>query len=846
MSTGVSCLVYIDGTRAADGQPTDNWADPVILSDLAVTWGRSDTMSQPAPDSCTFSVMDQVGGQAFIAQYRTGRRVDVYARGNAYADASIPTFTNPGFEDAALTWLAQMGTATRQGARVHSGSYALRVDPAPGDDTATVVLAPAPFQPAGTNPDAWDAIPTTEAGQQWTISVAVWLPVGSTVRTRAVTFTGPYQDAGTPAGVEHITDGAGAWQVISTQHVIQTGNRWIGLQLTFSPTGPAWQDIPTADLWSTLDPALTWLDYGSLYVDDAQVTSPAEGELGRSVLVFSGRITDLSAQWDDSTGSPVVEVTASGFTADLDNRAIGDEPWTVETVAVRATRILTLAGLPITIDIDTSLDAILLSYRDIDSQGATGLLQEIATSVDGVLWPAVHSSLGAYLRLEDPALRVPLLKLAELAGPAPIVQRTNLARNPRGVAPNVFGEYGNRWAWLGSYTTGIVGHPEGITTAYRTTAPAAPSQGNGRGLDLYGNFDTATFPTTLPVSPGVPVTLSTWVRTGRARNVYFNMRTHDGAAWVGAASAGTPAPTGAGAWTRFTRTYTPPAGAAYLTARIQILESDHVEGDYLESSGLLIEWAPAMGTYFDGSTPDTATQDHAWTAAVNGSTSTQSTIQTTTIVIVQTDPDAGIDLSACVILRDPVSWIQDVSDVVTRVAVGWQVQGVDDEGMPTTSEATYHTIDAPLEAEVGTRAVSVSTQLQAEADAIDVGARILARTSPTGWRADGLTINDDDVANTTEGISTLLYLLDGTARIGTPLVIGDLPEWSPAGSAAGVYLEGGTYTFAEGRWILELLVSAATGIGQSVTWLELDPAWMWNQWEPSISWADLRGVAPAE
>ena len=72
---------------------------------------------------------------------------------------------------------------------------------------------------------------------------------------------------------------------------------------------------------------------------------------------------------------------------------------------------------------------------------------------------------------------------------------------------------------------------------------------------------------------------------------------------------------------------------------------------------------------------------------------------------------------------------------MTRVAVGWLVQGVDDDGLPTTTEATEQVIDAPLEVEYGTRRVQVSTQLQDADDARDVADRILARTSVTDWRA---------------------------------------------------------------------------------------------------------------
>jgi hypothetical protein len=264
---------------------------------------------------------------------------------------------------------------------------------------------------------------------------------------------------------------------------------------------------------------------------------------------------------------------------------------------------------------------------------------------------------------------------------------------------------------------------------------------------------------------------------------------------------------------------------------------------YVDRVIIVVSPTPYTGPYFDGDTLDTDAIVYAWTGAAHASTSTQTTVQTREIIVIPTDPDSGFDLSACQILRDPVTWTQTVADVVTRVAVGWLVQGVDDEGLPTTTDATVQVVDAELETSYGTRRVQVSTQLQAEDDARDVAGRILGRTSATDWRADGLTLDDDEIPAGEVGVALLLDMLDGTSRIGAPVVLGDLPPWSPAGASAGVYLEGGTYRFVSGRWVLDLTVSAATGLGQSAAWDELDPAWIWDDWSPEITWNDLRGVA---
>jgi hypothetical protein len=634
MTTGVTCTVLVDGVRAADGSPGDDLSGPVLLENLAVTWGRSDTMSQPDADSCTFELLDSVGGgEGFASLFRTGSRIDVLARGDLSSEAQtqVQTFTNSDFESAAVTWSTTGGTAARVTSRFLSPSHALSVRPSSSAQAAVLLLAPAPFESAGTNPDAWDDIATTELGQSWTVKLALWMPPGAVAEIRPVLFSGPYANAGTIASVAPtIANGNGAWQTWRTEYVVTDSlSRWVGIEVRLFPAGPAWNDVPPTLLWDFVDPTITWDDFGTMYVDDAQVIAP--GQSHGSVLVFAGRVTELTSQWDDAAAAPLVSVVANGFTADMQNRSVGDEPWNVESVAVRSQRILNAVGLPVSIDIDASLAPILLSWRDVDSQGAIGLLQSIATSVDGVLWPAVHAALGAYLRLEDPALRLSLL--------------------------------------------------------------------------------------------------------------------------------------------------------------------------------LLIE------------------------------------DETGTIVIVEGNPEESLRLSACDILRDPISWTQSVSDVATRVSVTWKAQGVDDQGLPTTTEVTEHLIDAALEAEHGTRAVSVSTELQSATDANAVAQRVLKRTSSDAWRASGLTLDDDDIAGNDQGRSLLLDLLDGTSRIGAPIVITDLPSWAPAGSESGVYLEGGTYTYVGGRWVLELVVSSSDGFGGSAAWDDLDPDWTWDQFDPTITWNDLHGVS---
>lgn len=638
MSSGVTCTVWIDGQRLADGSPGDPEDAPTALSGLSLTWGRATTVDQPEPSTCSVRLADAPGGQTFLGVLHVGSQIEVTAGGITYPDPSISTFPDPGFEAAAPVSTAAVNlTATRSTRRAYAGTHAAALRPTQATKRGTIVLAPAPFSAPGTDPDAWDAIPTTQRAQSWRFGASLFVPPGARAVLRPVLFSGPYATAYRVLDAPQLAvtgDTVPTWRAVSGVVVPDTAGAWVGLAVEIWPTGYTWAQVPPATTWNSLAPDWTWDDAGTVYLDDVTMLAPAAGT-PTSVLVLSGRVTDLAAGYDETIPAPVLDVTVADFTADLDNVDIGDEPWPAESLSARFTRILNAASTPpIPAQIDPSLAAIPISWRDVDRQSAAGLLGELASSVDGILWAATHHVSGPYLRLEDAAAR--------------------------------------------------------------------PSS-----------------------------------------NVL-----------------------------------------------------------HLDDDG---------------------------------------------VVRIVTAAGAEFVLSACDLLREPITWVQSVADITTRVAVTWLEEGLDDGGKTITTERTYTLVDADREAAWGVRAMSISTQLRAEADAADVAARILARTG-LGWRAGGVIL-DDDQADTDDDDPTLqvqrfLALLDGTRRNGLMLNLVDLPDWAPGAPAVNVYLEGGTYTFEDGRWVLELAVSDGTGVGASATWNELPDtaAWSWDAFDPAITWEDLRGT----
>lgn len=217
-----------------------------------------------------------------------------------------------------------------------------------------------------------------------------------------------------------------------------------------------------------------------------------------------------------------------------------------------------------------------------------------------------------------------------------------------------------------------------------------------------------------------------------------------------------------------------------------------------------------------------------------------------------TDSTRGVALlSARDILRDPVTWTQSVAEVVTTVDIGWLEQTTDPEtGQPSPTERTTTATDAAAVDVYGLRRLSVSTELTSDADALMLAQRLLNQSRGTDWKADGYTLDtgqiQDEISTVPESdrMQALMEMLDGTTRIGLAVTLIELPDYTPGGSSeSSVYLEGGTYTFSDGAWILDLTISPSIGQGESAKWNELPSSWRWQNLDPSITWADLYGVA---
>lgn len=297
------------------------------------------------------------------------------------------------------------------------------------------------------------ANPVLAVGTWWQRSVDVWVDAAGSVRPRIATGAwvgGQPLAAGQWTRVTETFEGTGLAQYVCAIGVnipgVGTGvhvklRRGMLVQVG-GPTAPPvpYFDGDTADTaawdyaWSGtangststatgIGTAATWDELGRMLLDRVRLNAPAAGAL-RSGMVFSGRITDLEARYDEVDRATFVDVTAADQRAELGSRDVGDEPWVAESLGTRFTRIVAASGQPIQSRVSATAAAYQVSWRDVDRQPAIVLLSELATTADGVLWAATHPTTGPYLELESLSDREALYELhADPDGTVRIVTR---------------------------------------------------------------------------------------------------------------------------------------------------------------------------------------------------------------------------------------------------------------------------------------------------------------------------------------------------------------------------------------------------------------------------------------
>lgn len=186
---------------------------------------------------------------------------------------------------------------------------------------------------------------------------------------------------------------------------------------------------------------------------------------------------------------------------------------------------------------------------------------------------------------------------------------------------------------FGSFRTNLVQNPsfETNTTGWGAFSGDTVGRSNAAGAvvgSYYGTFTKSatpgdglmTYTSAAALTGGQTYAVRLSVRAGSvARNVRVRIQWSDGAIAVGF-SLLEEKPDDTAGWTVYSGVVSAPATA--IRGYILITFEGAAAGEVHHVDAVLIEKAAAVGTYFDGSTPDAGGWDYAWSGTANGSTST--------------------------------------------------------------------------------------------------------------------------------------------------------------------------------------------------------------------------------
>ena len=840
LSLPPACVLYVDGARFADGQPGEPDSMPVALTDLRVNWGRRNTLDQPSPATCTFRVLDIPGGQRFLEKLHLGSRVEVRAEATIYPDPSVSTI--PALLPGPVTdAVATGGTVV-----------------ADGDRAAVVVYPPRAYS---SNPSAWDAVPRALAGQTWRLKASVQRPAafagwsGWAGEIRPVSFVSPAGPGTVLPDVGTIAAGSGAAAVDLT--FVPPGGVWLGFQIRLWPVGPAWEELDSTT-WEQLPPGGSprtnryvnpravdvanngWVNnrgFGGGGTGTWSFLTGTTGPAGTGITTCRRKTWTVAATTNADTGFNIQETNGT-WTPVTPGQTITVSAWLrpiSSTGAKYANMVLvfydrvpvggvvvsapesTWATIPSgqwgRVSFTVLVPAGAASVRivpDIDNGGGTSLWA-VGDTLDctGVLMEVVPT-VGSFFDGSTPD--VP--GVSDYAWTGVVNASTSTAVS----APAV------TWDDLARFTLSGVEMLAPAAGAARTGSVFA-----GRLTDMTARFELGI--------GGTVVSCTAQDDTAELANRFVGDEP-----W-GAESIGT----------RFYRIVTASGQAVQwqIDPGVVDVQVSYKDVDRQPATKLLQELAQSVGGALWAATavasgPFLRLEDINSRAAlfvlVMGGDSLVHIVVSDSVVTA----GKAVELSACDVLLEPVSWVQDSTDASTRVDVSWREQTVVD-GLPKPTDRTVTAVDPVLEAATGQRRVSVSTQLAQQADAQRVADSLLGRLSTPGWRVDGVTWRADaEERLDADKLGVVMQILDGATRLGLGMIFTDLPEWSPSATSAnqGLFLEGGVFSNVDGMWTLELLTSGAAAQGVAdVVWDELPADWSWDEIGPEISWNDLAGVS---
>lgn len=818
-----TCSVWIDGVRFADGcTPGETDTTPVALTDLKVVWGRDNTLDQPEPGTCSFQVLDVVGGVLFTDQLHIGTQVDVRAEATIYPDPTTPIFTyDAGFEGMTVGAVPPSsvsgGAVTVSTEQAHTGTKSARL--VPTGRPQTVIFPPAPFG----NDSAWDAVPRTFAGQTWRFGASIWLSQAGYARIRPVGFTRP--DPSTAFrinGFDLLPDVATiGWQVLAGD-VLPPPEVWLGVAVEL--TAPQWDEVDPYLTWDDLPGAVTTRT--NLVVDPRFTSTTGKTKsASTNANAAASILTGVGVQGGIDTAYRATTVASQAATANwyvgaanvVTAPVVGSYyragAWVRRSVAGQMyLRMVNVSGSSV------NGPSVAVSANTWTWLTVGGVVTAGATAISYITMPGAALALTAGDTLDVTGLVMEQV-IDATAAAVPMTPADYFDGSTPDTAEIDYAWTGTANASTSTATPKVAAlHWDDMGLAYvDDLVLLAPAEGalrrstvfSGRITDLQSQYDLDVGGTIVDV-------------TAQTHLAELNNRYVGAEPWLAESLAD-----------RFAHIVTASGQTVeyLIDSSVQNLPVTWRDVDNQPSGDLLHQLAQSVAGALWSASSDVG-EPYIWLEDINRRPSQYVLVMQGGVIVIapstEVDPERIVVIDACDVLLEPVIWSQSTEDNATRVVVSWQDQTLDDEGNPKPTSRDVTADDAQAEARSGRRRIQISTQLASSTDAVLVAQAVLARVSTPGWRVSGLTwemVTTDRLDADT--LDIVMQLLDGVSKLGIGIRLVNMPTWLPPASGADVnlFLEGGTYRNIDGAWVLELQTSSAISQGASnIRWDDLPGA----------------------
>lgn len=415
-----------------------------------------------------------------------------------------------------------------------------------------------------------------------------------------------------------------------------------GLSIKWGRKKPLAKVPPTELELTIIDPSGTWASTtrptGRTVAVVARTDEGDNGGFNVVATTFYGRITNVKQTRarlnDPETGKPVlvwaVKLTCLDARAEFAQAVVpGDGPngqWPSETALARANRLDRLYGVN-PVHIASSSNHLLNAHEFSEGMSIASLIDTLYSDVPGAylnLTPTPLKTIDMGESAPAGGLALEMIPEVRIVGGE---QRRNLCTNPSFEAEAL--------APWGTSVTTLARSSEWARSGTHSAKVVTTGTATGSGdIRLSGASNATSFPPGL--GPGVTFTMSAWINTPAAHATFVQTSASRQRRIVvfvstnGSSFTPVPGPQGqniAGVQ-RLSQTYTIPANATGILLAVGCAGSTADPNFVTYVDDVLIEAAPSLGPYFDGSTPDTNTADYSWIAAANASASVQKAITT--------------------------------------------------------------------------------------------------------------------------------------------------------------------------------------------------------------------------